>query len=248
MNNHRLFELMEELNKAREYVQIQHTVISFCRDFGFDHFIYGARIPTSLVTPSYIVLSGYPPEWRNHYIEQDYIRIDPTVSHCFNYTTPIYWENIFNTDCRENDSVNTLFSEAHESGLRNGISFPIHCIHGETAMFSISTIDAPNKSRPLIQHTLAIGHLFASYVHEAITRVPESGLLASINSELTKREKECLLWTTEGKTSWEIAQILNISERTVVFHLNNAVKKLNVSNKQHAVARAISLGHIKPNL
>lgn len=239
---------MEELGKAKDYLQIQTTVNTFCNEFGFNHFIYGARIPTSMVNPSYIILSGYPPEWREHYIEKDYIRIDPTVSHCFNNTTPIYWENIVNTTCKEDKQVNRLFSEADESGLKNGISFPIHCITGETSMFSLSTTDTANKTRSMIKNNLEIGQLFASYVHEAVTRVPDSGMLALLNAELTHREKECLLWTTEGKTSWEISQILNIAERTVVFHINNAVKKLNVSSKQHAVARAISLGYIKPEL
>lgn len=248
MDNHRLFEFIAELNIASDYRHIQKICTAFCHYFGFDYFIYAARIPTSLVTPQYIIINGYPDVWRNHYVESDYIMIDPTVSHCFSKITPIYWEHVVKTTCKEDTSVNKLFSEADEIGLRNGISFPIHCIHGETAMFSIATTVIANKSRHHIQQTIATGHLFASYVHEAITRVPDSGLLAKINADLTKREKECLLWTTEGKTSWEISRILNISERTVVFHLNNAVRKLNVCNKQHAVARAISLGHITPRI
>jgi len=248
MNNHRLFELMEELNKATDYEQIQQVINSFCKALGFDHFIYGALVPTSHVSPSYIILSGYPPEWRERYFDQDYMMIDPTVSHCFNNTTPVYWENIINTECKENKAANILFSEAHDHGLKNGISLPVHCIHGETAMFSLSTEVAPGQSRSLVKNSLAIGQLFVNYVHEAIVRVPGNSLLAKANSELSAREKECLLWTTEGKTSREISNILNISERTVVFHLNNVIKKLNVFNKQHAVARAISLGYIKPAL
>lgn len=246
MNNYRLFELMEELNNAKEYAQIQNTVNTFCHECGFDHFIYGARIPTSIVSPTYFILSGYPPEWRDHYIEQNYIQIDPTVLHCFTNLTPIYWENISKSNSEENKQVYQLFSEAHEHGLRNGISFPIHSIHGETAMFSFSTGDTPDKSRLRIKQNQPISQLFVNYVHEAISRIPKSGLQARLHSELTEREKECLLWTTDGKTSWEVSQILNISERTVAFHLNNTIKKLNVTNKQHAVARAISLGYIKP--
>ncbi len=34
----------------------------------------------------------------------------------------------------------------------------------------------------------------------------------------SKREKEILKWTAEGKTSAEIAMILSISENTVNFH------------------------------
>lgn len=246
MNNYRLFELIAQLNTALNYDDIQKVCAAFCHYYGFDNFIYAARIPTSLISPDYISINGYPQEWREHYVEQDYLRIDPTVSHCFSKTTPVYWEHIVKTECKENKIVDQLFSEARGLGLRNGISYPIHCIHGETAMFSISMNQTVNQSRDHIQDTLAIGHLFASYVHEAIVNVPDNDLLARVNAQLTPREKECLLWTTDGKTSWEISQILNIAERTVVFHLGNAMKKLNVVNKQHAVARAISLGHIRP--
>lgn len=248
MNNHRLFEYISLLNTATDYDQIHQIVTAYCNASGFSHFIYGARIPTSLINPSYLILSGYPAEWRDHYTEKEYITIDPTVTHCFNNTTPICWEQIIKTTCREDGTVNKLFSEADDFELRNGVSYPVHSIHGASAMFSLSTVDAPNKSQAHIQHELANGHLFACYVHEAIARASDNTVLTKVNSQLTKREKECLLWTTEGKTSWEISLILNISERTVVFHLNNAVKKLNVSNKQHAIARAISLGHITPSL
>ncbi|MBY3123131.1 helix-turn-helix domain-containing protein [Rhizobium laguerreae] len=35
---------------------------------------------------------------------------------------------------------------------------------------------------------------------------------------LSPREKECLLWIAQGKTSWETAVIMGISENTVAFH------------------------------
>ena len=42
-----------------------------------------------------------------------------------------------------------------------------------------------------------------------------------------------------GKTNWEISVILNISERTVKFHVQNIERKLNAVNKTHAVAIAL---------
>lgn len=57
--------------------------------------------------------------------------------------------------------------------------------------------------------------------------------------QLTDREKEILLWLMEGKSSWDIGQILSISERTVKFHVNNICVKLNAVNRTHAVAKAI---------
>ena len=63
---------------------------------------------------------------------------------------------------------------------------------------------------------------------------------------LTARELECLHWAAEGKTSWEIGRVLGVSERTVVFHLQNAAHKFGVNGRQPAVARAIALGLIDP--
>src|ERR1700693_5852973 len=57
---------------------------------------------------------------------------------------------------------------------------------------------------------------------------------------LSDRELECLTWSARGKTSPEIAVILNISKRTVNFHIENACRKLNVSTRTEAVARAAS--------
>jgi len=58
---------------------------------------------------------------------------------------------------------------------------------------------------------------------------------------LTERERDCLKWTADGKTAWEIGQILRIAERTAIFHINKATQKLNAVNKTQATARAIVL-------
>ncbi|OHU91866.1 hypothetical protein BET10_02500 [Pseudoalteromonas amylolytica] len=56
---------------------------------------------------------------------------------------------------------------------------------------------------------------------------------------ITKREKDCLVWACEGKTSWEISQILGISERTVNFHLSNCIVKTNSANRQQAIVKCL---------
>jgi DNA-binding NarL/FixJ family response regulator len=63
---------------------------------------------------------------------------------------------------------------------------------------------------------------------------------ASGHDHLTNREKVVLTWVGRGKTSGEIAIILELSERTVNFHCEQAMKRLDVMNRTHAVAKAIS--------
>jgi len=50
-----------------------------------------------------------------------------------------------------------------------------------------------------------------------------------------------LIESARGKTTSEIGQALQISERTVAFHLSNVRRKLGAANSRHAVTRAFSL-------
>ncbi|TMP30892.1 helix-turn-helix transcriptional regulator [Pseudoalteromonas rubra] len=61
----------------------------------------------------------------------------------------------------------------------------------------------------------------------------------TVRLSITKRERDCLLWASEGKTSWEISQILGITERTVNFHLTNCIEKTQSANRQQAIVKCI---------
>lgn len=56
---------------------------------------------------------------------------------------------------------------------------------------------------------------------------------------LTKREHEILQWLGSGKTNWEIAQVLNISEHTVKNHVQRVLVKLKVNTRAQAVAKGL---------
>ena len=56
----------------------------------------------------------------------------------------------------------------------------------------------------------------------------------------TPRELECLQWVSEGKTSWEVSQIIGVSERTVNFHIANVMQKTNSSTRQQAVSKFLT--------
>ncbi|QUJ76955.1 helix-turn-helix transcriptional regulator [Sulfitobacter albidus] len=59
---------------------------------------------------------------------------------------------------------------------------------------------------------------------------------------LAPRELDVLRWAARGKTTWETAQLLNLSEATVAFYARRACARLNVKSKIHAVAVCISAG------
>lgn len=61
---------------------------------------------------------------------------------------------------------------------------------------------------------------------------------------LTRRERETLAWIAAGKSYWETAIILGISERTIRHFMANAREKLDVVNNAQAVAEAVWRGLI----
>ena len=63
--------------------------------------------------------------------------------------------------------------------------------------------------------------------------------------ELSDRERHVLRLTAIGKTAAEIADLLDISQRTVHAHLQNAGEKMNASNKTHTVTEALRYGQIR---
>lgn len=247
MNSDNCFELIEAVSQA-ETVEALHSVCAdICQQCGFDRFIYGARVPTSFVKPYFIFISGYPKDWREHYAANNYMVVDPTVKYCSQNVTPLTWDG--DMYCCEDETppeIRRFMSEARDFGLCSGISFPLHTAQGDFAMLSFASEQNAKPPEKRIQRVMPMGQLFTAYLHEAVRRVFSKDVLAVSKVDLTGREKECLLWATEGKTAWETSQILSIAERTVTFHLQNVQGKLGVNNRQQAVARAVSLGLIEP--
>ena len=61
---------------------------------------------------------------------------------------------------------------------------------------------------------------------------------------LSERERECLVWVSEGKTTDEVALILGVSSNTVNSYIAHAIQKFGASNRAMAIATAIRSGII----
>ena len=65
-----------------------------------------------------------------------------------------------------------------------------------------------------------------------------------INRILTNREKEVFELLILNKTTKDIAEELEISEKTVRNHISNAMQKLGVNGRASAVVELLKLGEI----
>lgn len=120
------------------------------------------------------------------------------------------------------------------------------------------TFDASGRTRSLFAFTqissaLTERHayfleLLMPHMHMALVRIlfherqsrPGSVIWKS-KKVITDREAEILRHVQTGKSNDEIGHLLNISPLTVKNHVQKILRKLNVNNRAHAVAKAMAL-------
>ena len=74
--------------------------------------------------------------------------------------------------------------------------------------------------------------------------VPSKNIFIESKDELTKRERQVLIFLIEGRPSKEISQILKISKQTVDTHRKNMLCKKKLNNTNELVGKAIRYGWI----
>ena len=232
-----LCDAFEALQRAQTPEELRVEMAKFAKQMGFDHFVYALTINAPSLKQQQYLLNGFPQQWLERYVSQGYFKVDPVIRHAQTTSLPAIW-----TEDRFRDGKSAQFwEEAKAYGLSCGLSFAVHEQPGVTGIFSLA------RDRPLVlpktEMAALIGRaqMFASMLHHAVGRIDLPKLLPEGNVQLTPRERECLRWSADGKTAWEIGRILNIAERTVVFHVNNVIQKLGASNKTQAIVRAVAL-------
>lgn len=96
----------------------------------------------------------------------------------------------------------------------------------------------PDLATEFIEKLAWYWQILATYIYDTYCRCQPS---LAHQHMLTKRELECLHWVAQGKTSWEIGQILGISERTVNFHIGNSIEKTGCVNRQQLAAKCLNV-------
>jgi DNA-binding CsgD family transcriptional regulator len=238
-----LFEFFECANRTRSLFELFKLLVTAAGNEGFDQVAYGALNydePLRLTdVPWPAIAINFPVDWRDHYFERRYHEIDPVVTLTPCIQRPFLWSWLQQLPNLNHDQ-RLIFEEARTAGLINGISVPLHSALGRVAVLSFASRTADTEPEATLGRLNALASLF----HLAFTDMTDGGL-PSIPVQLSDREKDCLLWTARGKSSWDIGMILNINENTVNFHLKSAMRKLDTANRTHTVAKAIRLNLIE---
>ena len=120
--------------------------------------------------------------------------------------------------------------------------FLVHCLTRERErMLVLEAKTQERLTQDMIEDAQAVHSVFAGVyqcLHRPINSDDTESAAGQMHTDLSKREVQCLQWLAAGKTYSEAAIILDISERTLRFHVGNARRKLGVSTTMQAVVAA----------
>lgn len=203
---------------------------------GFEYYSFIIRIPQSLTRPKIQGFDNYSESWRNYYAQNECILIDPAIQMSMRSSRPVIWtEKLYQQN-------KVLWQEMKRDGHSIGVTQSCWGPQSIAGFLSfsrnsgaISKAEMRELEPELRQISLSLFSKIYDFYHLDETYNTEDQII-------TLREREILRWTGDGKTAEDISIILNITPRTVHFHMNNVLNKLIVSNKVHAVMKAHLIG------
>jgi LuxR family transcriptional regulator, quorum-sensing system regulator BjaR1 len=217
---------LDQLHTPDAVMRALHRVVS---RFGFEWLVFTGLAPKPGETFDDLVLAEHAPDGLHAlYNARDYIRVDPNVHRAVRSSRPFDWTWQDYGDEHGPRSVEVMRVLA-DFTLAQGFIVPVHGVGGYAAMAG-TNIDPVAETRPGL-------HLMSLYAFDRLRQLlagrPEG------KPPLTRREREVLAWSAQGKSAWEIGEILSVGKRTVDEHAQTAMRKLGAANRTQAVAIAL---------
>jgi len=216
-------------------------VVRFAQQLGFETVSATTVIDHFLGESEFISVDNAPANYRQVYEDIGFGRHDPVMQHCKRQSVPIIWSRETYIGAGQADQ----WDEQARFGYRTGIAMALHLPEGRHFVLGVDRDQSLPRDKSELTRMVADLQLFAVHAQEAAQRIMMPAAQEAGAPNLTPREIESLRWTMDGKTAWEVGNILGISERTAVLHVNNAMHKLGCVNKHQAVLKALRLGLIR---
>lgn len=229
--------LIEQCDRALRQEELTVAFQRVLETLGFRHFACCCHVDPLRPPPRAVMLQTYPQAWIPLFSELQLYEIDPVFMRAERTRVPFFWDvadfsNELTAPQRE------IFAEAEHLGIAHGYTVPFHSVDslGPTRA-SCSVVPDSASIDPQTYFTV---RLMAGYVYEAACRDVTAQQPRLPTSTLSRRELQCLEYAAQGKSDWVVGKLLNISERTVHNHIENAKRRLGVVTRVQAVVHALA--------
>jgi DNA-binding CsgD family transcriptional regulator len=226
--------------EAKDTAQFRSVVIRFAQRLGFEKVAAMVAVDRPGMAPEFTSVHNAPMGFEQGIQNMEMARRDPVMQHIRRNTMPIIWTQKTYLDGGAID----VWDVQAQFGYRYGVAMALHLPEGRHFTIGVERDQALPTDATELTRMVADLQLFAVHAQDTALRILVPEELQPECPALTPRELEVLRWTMDGRTAKGIGSLLNITERTVVQHLQNAMVKLNVNSKHLAVLKALRLGLI----
>jgi LuxR family quorum-sensing system transcriptional regulator CciR len=157
---------------------------------------------------------------------------------------PFLWSDISRLTALT-PAQNGFIDAAHAAGVGAAVTVPIHRARdadqgGSYSVFAGCCSFMMKTGVALPLSSLAAAHYVGALAFDAAEnlRHAQSGG-APRGPQLTPRQRDCVVLVAQGKSDWEIGQLLGISESTVHKHIEDAKRRFAVSTRIQLVVRSL---------
>lgn len=221
---------------------------SITREMGFDHFTLAHHLNLNAAERSdstmtrHVALSDYPQTWMERSFDGRFSQ-NPVRRCSYRTSLGFAWDRIGDFIKLSQEDRNIVAAWA-EIGIGDGYTVGTH-LPGEASGSCSFTM---RTGRQVPRGSLAMAHLIGSFAFQAGREmVSRHGNKQPDQPQLTTRQLECIILVARGKTDWEIARVLGISEETVKQHLKDARARYDVSKRVQVVLRVVRDGLVSLN-
>ena len=222
-----------ELSAAESRPRWLQVLQSAAKEFGYTYAsLMRIPRPSEELLATTLVETALPMRFIREFDRMLLLRYCPMLPKVATSMVPQSW-NIKELDA-SHPGVNRIIELLIQTDVTNGIFVPTNSVNGDRHLVRFDgKCEEPSQPAKNEIGMIAI-HAFDAYEHlcKAEMAAPR---------KLTKRELEVIHWTSQGKTSAEIGQILSLSDHTINAYLNNAIRKLDCVNRTQLVAKSIRL-------
>lgn len=230
----------DQIDQAMSMDTLIQIVIQIKKDLGVDYYSLGTYFEHLDRNKDIVFITSDTPEaWQKKYKKEKLILQDTRIIKARQTSIPFMWKDI------ENESYEKPFlQQSGQHQLNHGITFPVHGPGGYFGFLFFIYKTKPNKMHSRFEHITPYMQIISMQLIEALRRVIRfesifSTYNGAVDIRLSKRQRECLVWAAEGKTSEEIAIILNLSSSMVNRHLESASRMLHSDNRVQCIAKAV---------
>jgi len=201
-------------------------------DFEFSCALSGRLDSNSNIIIGNYINFSFPPAFINEFIEKEHLKRDSIVQAYIANHHLQYW-NEYKTNCKIDNRISSLCYDFNmKFGYVHGAKPITLGSYGSIFFFSGQSLEYNPRTHAILECLIPHMQPILAHPHNNLHDTTQRIILSD-------REVEVLQWLKEGKSSWDIASILGISERTVNFHIYNVLGKLDATNRTQAVATAL---------